>query len=342
MASTSDRGTFDFAHFDFAHFDFVSRALQKYSENPSAFLALNSGNEYFTDPSIDGLITYRTAGRYMIEFGGVCAAEGSRRALLARFLDFARAQRRTVVAIQLLRSDAELYAKCGFTVNQVGASYSLHLPEFTLSGSRFVKLRNKISRAMRSGLQLSEVAFAAHEEEIAEINRTWLRSKGSHVKEIDFLVGQCGGPAQRQRRLFLGRLDGAPVAYISYSPTYGSRAGWLHDLSRRAPDIPPGVMEAINLHAMGEFEREGAEWLHFGFTPFTGLSAEHELVTASRVTRRFILLLADHGSAVYPASSQLAYKQKWRPQLVLPEYLAFHGRASFGAIWQILRVTKSI
>ena len=39
---------------------------------------------------------------------------------------------------------------------------------------------------------------------------------------------------------------------------------------------------------------------------------------------------------------QLAYKEKWGPQLVLPEYLAFEGGASLRAVWHILRVTKSI
>ena len=52
--------------------------------------------------------------------------------------------------------------------------------------------------------------------------------------------------------------------------------------------------------------------------------------------------LARRGQAVYPARTQVAYKEKWAPKLILPEYLAFHGRARFGAIWQVLRVTNSI
>ncbi|WP_432095807.1 bifunctional lysylphosphatidylglycerol flippase/synthetase MprF [Streptomyces sp. bgisy100] len=322
--------------------DGVADALRESADNPSAFLALNAGNAYFTDPSSSGVVAYREAGRFLIQFGGVFAPEADRERLLGAFLGFARAARRKVVAVQLQRSDAELYARCGFTVNQVGSSYAVRLPDHTLRGSRFMKLRNKISKARRSGLEVTEVPYDGHRDEIAAIDREWLQAKGRHVKEIEFLVGECGGPAQRHRRLLLGRLDGAPIGYISYAPAHGSRPGWLHDLSRRRATAPPGVMEAINLHAMDTFRGEGAEWLHFGFTPFVGLSPEHEVPGASRMTTRFMRLMAERGDKVYPAASQLAYKEKWGPDLVLPEYLAFHGRAGLPAIWQILRVTKSV
>jgi lysylphosphatidylglycerol synthetase-like protein (DUF2156 family) len=323
-------------------YDSVLESLREHGENPSGFLALNTGNAYFTDPSADGFIAYRPAGRYLIQFGGAFAPEADRRRLVEAFLDFARSERRKVAAIQLQRADAELYADCGFTVNQVGSSYSVPLSGYTLRGSKFVKLRNKISRARRSGLEVAEVPFAECAEDIAGIDRAWLGGKGRHVKEIEFLVGECGGPVQDQRRLFVGRLDGAVVAYISYSPAFGSRPGWLHDLSRRLPSVPPGVMEAVNLSALEGFQREGAQWLHFGFTPFTGLAPEQEVAGASPTVGRFMRFLADHGEKVYPAAGQVAYKEKWDPRLVLPEYLAFHGKASFGAIWQILRVTKSV
>ncbi|MCS0638356.1 DUF2156 domain-containing protein [Streptomyces sp. LP05-1] len=328
----------------------VIAALRESADNPSAFLALNAGNAYFTDPAAPGssgsgspgLIAYREAGRFLIQFGGVFAPEADRERLLRAFLGFARTTRRKVVAVQLQRSDAELYARCGFTVNQVGSSYAVRLPGHSLRGTKFMKLRNKISKARRSGLEVTEVPYERHTGELASIDQEWLRSKGRHVKEIEFLVGECGGPAQPHRRLLLGRLAGEPIGYISYSPAYGSHPGWLHDLSRRRATAPPGVMEAINLHAMETFRDEGAEWLHFGFTPFTGLAPGHEVPGASPMTTRLMRLLAERGDKVYPAASQLAYKEKWAPELILPEYLAFHGRASLPAIWQILRVTKSI
>ncbi|WP_306317500.1 MULTISPECIES: bifunctional lysylphosphatidylglycerol flippase/synthetase MprF [unclassified Streptomyces] len=320
----------------------VRPAIEKYADNPSAFLALNSGNEAFCAPGGDGVVVYRRAGRYLVQFGGVFAPKEQRAELLREFKGFAAKERRRITAIQLQTTDVELYEAEGFVVNQVGASYAVRLPEFSLRGSKFVKLRNKIARARRSGLDVREVEFGEYAEQLGRIDENWLSSKGRHVKEIEFLVGQLGGAAQEYRRLFVGFLDGEPIAYISYSPSYGSSPGWLHDLSRRIAETPPGVMEALNSTAMDVFRAEGADWLHFGFTPFTGLDPGHEPPRHSPLTAKFMRLLAAHGESVYPARSQLAYKQKWAPDLTLPEYIGFAGSVRPGAIWQLLRVTNSI
>lgn len=317
-------------------------ALEQYADNPSAFLALNSGNEYFTSPDIDGFVCYRPQGRRWIQFGGPFTDTGSRRELESRFIAYAHANGRRIVGVQLQRSDAELFAELDLTVNQIGASYAVDLAGFSLRGKRFVRLRNKISRAMREGLEISEVDATQLADDIEHIDARWLRQKGRHAKELAFLIGEIGGPWQSLRKLFVGRIDGKPIGYISYAPVYGSRPGWLHDLSRRLPDCPPGVMEAINSHAIDHIRALGAPWLHFGFTPFTSLDDSCQLPTASRATTRIIRLIADHGDRVYPAKSQLEYKMKWYPTVVLPEYFAFDGGISPSSLWSVVRVTNIV
>ncbi|MFF0816697.1 bifunctional lysylphosphatidylglycerol flippase/synthetase MprF [Rhodococcus sp. NPDC003318] len=317
-------------------------AISRHADNPSAFLALNQGNELFTAPHLDGFIAYREVGRCWIQFGGPFAAADDRAALLQAFLDAAGRRRRRVLALQLQHDDATLYAERGMRVNQIGASYAVELSGMTLRGKRFVRLRNKISRATRAGLEIAEVDAAEHADRIEQIDRVWLRQKGRHVRELQFLVGEIGGPAQEHRRLFLGTVDGVPVGYVSYAPVHGSRPGWLHDLSRRVPDAPPGVMEAINFSACQRFREGGAEWLHFGFTPFTSLDPVHEMTTASAPITRIVGLLGEHGSFVYPSATQLEYKLKWYPEATLPEYMAYDGWFRPRLAWALLRVTNSI
>ncbi|WP_347178676.1 phosphatidylglycerol lysyltransferase domain-containing protein [Streptomyces iconiensis] len=131
------------------------------------------------------------------------------------------------------------------------------------------------------------------------------------------------------------------MGYISYSPVYGTRSGWMHDLSRRVPEGFPGVMEAVNATAISVFQDEGVGWLHFGFTPFTGLSEEYELPGHSPAFRWFMRYLWEHGEAVYPARTQLSYKEKWAPQVVLPEYAGFQGPADLGAFAHIFRAANA-
>lgn len=311
------------------------------SENPSAFLAMSQGTSAFTVPGLDGIIAYRRAGRYLVQFGGPFAAPDDYAPLLDRFVAHAHEQDLEVVGAQLQRADAEVYADRGFTVNQFGASWVVHLPDFTLRGTRFMRMRNKISRAYRAGLHVSEVSADQLSEAIEYIDGVWLRSKGEEARQLEFLVGQIGGPAQEHRRLFVGTIDSKPVGYISYSPVYGSRAGWMHDLSRRVPDDTPGLMEAINSHVIEILRAEGAQWLHFGFTPFTGLAQTNELPGHSPAFQWLMHFLWAEGAALYPAQTQLAYKQKWAPEAPIPEYVAFDGQASLSAFAHIFRACNA-
>jgi len=311
------------------------------SENASAFLALNSGNSIFTVPGTDGVIVYRRTGRWAVQLGGPFAAEEDYGTLLDAFRGHVRDEGLRLVGIQLQRADAERYARLGFTVNQVGASWAVSLAEFTLRGTKFMQLRNKISRALRNGLRIQEVDAGDVADSIATIDQAWLGSKGG-AQQLEFLVGQIGGEAQEHRRLFVGTIEGAPVAYISYSPVYGSRAGWMHDLSRRIPEGSPGLMEAINAHAIEVFRAEGVEWLHFGFTPFTGLDASHELDGHSPAFQWLMHALWAEGAALYPAQTQLSYKQKWAPDVLIPEYVAFDGpQASLPGFAHVFRACNA-
>lgn len=318
----------------------IASALQRYADNPSAFLSLNQGNEYFTAPGIDGFICYRQHGRRHLQFGGPFAADSDRAELQKKFLDHIHRDNRRVIGVQLQRADAQLLTEAGCVVNQVGASYALSLTDFSLRGKRFVKLRNKISRALRAGLEVAEVNADDYTDQITDIDSRWLRNKGKHVKKLSFLIGEIGGPWQKDRRLFVGHIDGHAVGYISYVPVYGSRPGWLHDLTRRLPDCPPGVTEAINIHAMTKFQEAGASWLHFGFTPFTSLDSSLEFATAGKACTKLIHLIANHGEHIYPAQTQLEYKLKWHPDTVLPEYFAFDGGISLRSLWSLVKATN--
>lgn len=324
--------------------EFALRAIQEYteSENPSAFLAVNEGNSYFTLPDRPGVVVYRTTSRRLVQFGGPFAPEESYSDLLEGFRVYAAECGLPIVAVQLQERDARIYAERGFTVNQIGASYAVRLAGFTLAGTRFMQLRNKISRALRNGLTVFEADYDDYAAAMRGVDAVWLPSKGEHARPLEYLVGQYGGEMQKHRRLFVGLIDGELAGYISYCPVYGSRAGWMHDLSRRRPGDSPGIMEAINKAAIDAFRAEGVDWLHFGFTPFTTLREDWKLTGHSPGFDWLMHLLWEHGEQVYPAKSQLAYKDKWAPDLVVPEYVAFQDRVSLTGFAHIFRAAGAL
>jgi lysylphosphatidylglycerol synthetase-like protein (DUF2156 family) len=312
-------------------------------DHPSGFLALSARNDRFGLPDRPGFIAYREAGKHLVAFGGVHAAAPDRAPLLDAFLALADARGRRVVAVQVRESQGDLFRSRGFTVNRFGASYGLSLAGWSLGGGRKVKLRNKVKRARAAGLRVVEVgrdlpSDAATFARLGEIGAAWLRAKKK--KEIDFMIGELGGPGDPDRRIFAAADDrGDLVAYVTYVPVWGARPGWLHDLSRRLPEAPAGAMELCNATAIDTLRAEGARFLHFGFTPF--LVDPDDAPGASPVVSWVIRMLGRFGSFVYPARSQVEYKTKWLPDVVEPELVAFRP-LSFRAIWDLLRVTRSI
>lgn len=326
------------------------RILASYAQHPSAWLAMNRETQRFFAPGIDGMLAFRPAGkRHLALVAGIHAPVAQRGALLDRFLAWAGSQHRRVFAVQMLGDDAELFAARGFLVNQIGASYGVTLSSFKLSGGRFIKLRNKISRAHRSGVEVAElnrdlVAGSDIAQSLDEIDKQWLKAK--RAKELQFLIGEVGDVRSLDagtHRVFVATLEGRVVAYILYTVSFGRYAGWMHDLTRRLPDAPAGVMEAINAFAIARFKAEGAGMLNLGFTPLTSLAQEYELPNASHpVTAWVFRKLARHGQAIYPAQDQLQYKLKWAPDVALPEYVAFERGATPGSLWQFLRLTGAV
>jgi lysylphosphatidylglycerol synthetase-like protein (DUF2156 family) len=322
--------------------------LRRYGTNPSSFLALNSGNAYFTEPGIDGFIAYRATRRWWLQFGGPVAAPGLRPDLLRAFFARAAGEGRRILAVQLLREDAELQMELGYHINQFGTSYSMPLADFTLRGQAFVKTRNMISRAVRDGLHVGELGqdindgeLPAIERQLTEIDTSWLRAKGRFTREIRFFVGERSGPYQHLRRMFLAWRGEELVSYVTYSPVMGERPGWLYDLTRRRPDGARGAIEMTFAFAAERMRDEDPRgWLHLGLTPFVGLDYAHELGSYHKGAAKVIRLLAEHGEHLYPAATQLAFKRKWRPEQEIPEYLAFSGRLRMSAIWRLMKVAN--
>jgi lysylphosphatidylglycerol synthetase-like protein (DUF2156 family) len=318
--------------------------LRAHADHPSAFLAYNDDVEHFTVDSLPGVIAYRRRGRTVFIFGGPFAPVEHRKALLTAFVERAMqivGRHGRLVAAQVRPADVDLFAALGWSVNQLGTTYGIDLARFTVQGKHLAKIRQNMARARREGVTVSEAPPHAHPPQLDEIDRAWLRDKGWHVKRMTFLVGEREGRGAPHRRLFVAERDGAPIGYISYSPAFGSRPGWLYDLTRRTPQASVGTIELINYTALQQFTAEGAEWLHLGLTPFAQL-APRQPSTASPLLTRMTALLASHGAAIYPARTQEAFKLKWAPHVVEPEFVAFRGGPRPASLWHLFKITNSI
>jgi lysylphosphatidylglycerol synthetase-like protein (DUF2156 family) len=248
-----------------------------------------------------------------------------------------------VLAVQVRADQTELFRARGFTVNQLGSTYGVRLPGFSCAGTRRMKVRQKVKQARMAGLRVLEVGVELPDDEatfarLEVVSAQWLHAKGK--KELDFMVGELGRPGDPHRRVFaVVDADDAMQGFITYVPSWGERPGYLHDLTRRLPESPVGAMELCNAEAIERLRTDGAEYLHFGFTPFAVGDSDDS--GDSRTLAWFVRQLWRRGAAIYPAQSQVAYKLKWAPEYVEPEYVAARP-LSLRAIFDLLLLTRSI
>lgn len=320
-------------------FDFEPGA---FVDHPSGFFALSPRNQRFIIDGLAGLIAYRERGHHLIAFGGVHAPAAAQGVLLDRFLHYAQSRRRRVMFVQVRAAQTAMFVQRGFTVNQFGTSYGLELRRFSLRGSARMQLRNKLSRARKAGLRIVEAGRDAPRDEaifreLRAVSSQWLHGKG---RELDFMIGEIGGPDETWRRIFMALDAGGAIAgFITYVPAWGETPGYLHDLTRRLPTAPPGTMELCNAEAIARMTAEGVRFLHFGFTPF--ITGGDEPSSASRIAAWAVRQLRRHASFIYPADSQAQYKLKWGPEIVEREYIAARP-LSPRAIIDLMLLTRSI
>lgn len=325
----------------------ISNYLDRHANHPSSFLAANKATQHFIVPGIEGFIPYRDEGKCLFQICGVIAAEQDREKLLRAFIEKSNQDGKALCCVQIRDDQIQLYEKCGFSVNQMGLSYTLDLRVFKTSGTPFVSMRNKIKRAQKAGVVVYELGkdiawTKSLQAELDTITQSWLSTKGNKPL-LEFMVGELEPETQSYRRIFGAFLDGKLIGFVSYVPSHGNFSGWMHDISRREKEVPPGVMELINITAIDRFKLENVAFLNFGLTPFCGIRPELDAAPSkSRFLSRLLELLERYGQVVYPAVSQVTYKKKWQPLQETPEYVGFYGGFKLGHLYRLMKITRSI
>ena len=308
--------------------------------HPSGFLACSRANRRFRQAGAAGFISYREQGRHRIAFGGVHSPPEEGVRLLRGFLEDVRGSSRRALFVQVPAHQVAMFEAHGATVNRLGSTFAVRLAGYTLKGTLKISLRNKIHRAERAGLRAAEMGRDAQRVRRCALKSIRSATRGCAAGKNELaMVGVSNITHDRYRRTFVA-LDpaGSAVAFITYVPAWGERAGYLHDLSTTT-GAPPGAMELINSFAMRRMQDECVGYLHFGFTPF--VMTGEEPASASRIMSRLSSFLYRHGSRVYPARSQADYKRKWGSDLVVPEYVAGFP-LSLSGVFALLRLTRAL
>jgi phosphatidylglycerol lysyltransferase len=229
----------------------------------------------FEPAGIDGLIAYGLAGRMAVILGDPIGPPRALPGLLAAFVEQCERLDRIPAVYQASGLGRALLLRAGFEVMRVGHEAVVDLASFDLAGARRRNLRQTVTRAQRGGVTVDwyGAGLPPGSSDLAEqlrgVDRAWRR-----WPPLGFTIG-CLAETDLSRVPIAVAHDPSrrAVAFATFAPT-GTDGGWVVDLIRRAPDGPPGALEACLVEGARNFRSAGATTLSLGLAPLAGLDVE--------------------------------------------------------------------
>lgn len=297
---------------------------------------LGEDKRVFSPPDSDGLVVYGLAGRTAVVLGDLIGPAESAPRVFGDFLARCRKLDRVPVVYQASTAGRATLVGAGFRVFKVGEEALIDLMTFDTTGPRRANLRHTITRCRKDGVifRWFPDGIPAEEsallDELEAIDATWRAKAGP---EMGFTISHFDRPTLAWQPISVAvSSTGHALAFTTFRET-GVDGGRVLDLMRRAPNGPPGAVEACIAEAAVAFRAAGARTLSLGLAPLTGLD------TSSPVFEERVLAIA--GKLVHPwydVDGLARFKNKFDPYWI-PRFGATRRRRDLiGFVISLLRI----
>jgi len=284
---------------------------------PEACLALSGDKALFFSDAGDAFIMYAIQGKSWIAYTDPVGAPEAFESLAWAFFEEAYDSAARPVFYEVTEQHLPLWIEIGFSLHKIGEEAVVSLPDFSLAGRSFKKMRAAHNKALKEGWSL-DVLQAPHDAaliaSLRNISDAWLGDKTGHEK--GFSVGRFDPDYLDRFPIALVRREGRVLAFANVMQT-GDGARVSVDLMRYLPEAASGMMEFLFVELMQHYRDLGAAEFSLGMAPLAGL----EVRKGARLWNRFGVLLFRHGGAFYNFEGLRAFKQKFHP-IWQPRYVA--------------------
>tara|TARA_R110002110_G_scaffold69766_18_gene188074 strand:- start:2808 stop:5492 length:2685 start_codon:yes stop_codon:yes gene_type:complete len=282
-------------------------ARQNYT---AASLALTGDKTLFFNDAEDAFIMYASQGKSRIAFSDPVGPAASIESLAWAFWEEAYDDSARPIFYEVGERYLALWIEMGFSLQKIGEEAVISLPEFSLAGGKFKKMRAAHNKALKDGFEFS-LHPAPHDpaflDELEAISKAWMGGKVG--REKGFSVGRFDADYLRHFPISVVRRNGRTLAFANVMrPGDGTRVSI--DLMRYLPEEASGMMEFLFIELLEHYRDEGALEFSLGMAPLAGLEARK----GARLWTRFGAILFRHGGAFYNFEGLRAFKQKFQPE----------------------------
>ncbi|KEO55031.1 bifunctional lysylphosphatidylglycerol flippase/synthetase MprF [Thioclava pacifica] len=293
-----------------------ARAIALSQNDPEACIALSGDKSLFFDDTGTAFIMYGVKGKSWVAYADPVGPKEAIEDLAWAFWDEAWEHAARPVLYEVSERYLSLWIEMGFSLQKIGEEAVVHLPDWSLAGGKFKKMRAAHNKALKEGLEFAILPPPHDDALIAElktISDAWLGDKVG--REKGFSVGRFDPAYLQNFPVAVVRREGRTLAFANVlAPGDGARVSI--DLMRYLPEEASGMMEFLFIELMEHYHDAGAREFSLGMAPLAGLEARR----GARLWNRFGAILFRHGSAFYNFEGLRAYKNKfdpeWRPRFV--------------------------
>lgn len=300
--------------------------VNRFGQNPMAYMALMTDKHYFFGEMVDGVIAYVLVNNIMVVCGDMICAKENAVTFLSEIRRFAYKNNWKMLFVDITEDLTQAYQDHDFGLIKIGEDACIRLSEFTLAGKARAKVRANINHAKKGGLIVKEYQPTkkrepAIERQINEISREWFKKKGA---ELGFMLGGLALENPMGRRYFYSEnADGQMQAFIIFVP-YDSGRGYMADVTRRRDGAPNGAMEIIFAESFMKMASEGVIWGNIGLCPLANMDKDDKSITT-----QLFQFIYENLNGVYGFKGLYQAKKKWAPTDWQPRYIAISPK-TFG------------
>jgi len=303
--------------------------------NTTAYQILNPGFRYWFDPAGDAVAGVVSTPSLWVVAGAPVALASRLADVAARLEADAKAAGARVCYVAAQERLERIHSdRPGSSLVHLGAEPCWDPAgwEGILAGT--ASLRAQVARSRNKQVEVTEERWAegAAGDAIGLVLREWLDARGLPplgFLTMPWLLGRMG-----DRRLFVARQGGTPVAFAILSPVPG-REGWLVEQVARRPSAPNGVGEQLVDAAFRRIAAEGARFASLGIVPLSRRVAGPD--AAPWWLRGAFAWGRAHGRRFYNFEGLDRFKAKLRPDEWQPVYAIFTAPApTIPLLWGML------
>lgn len=277
---------------------------------------LDTPCQFFSIPSVEGVIAYRIEANCAIVFGEPLSAPGDRTKLAEAFHHYCQEAGLNVVYVIVSKPFTKSIPSGCFI--QFGHKLILDPEDDPLkkTGSNAQLLRKKVKHASKAGLIVSEYfgGDPALEKEMEQIGHSWLQAR--HGPQIYIAHLSLFNNREGKRWFYAEHKNG--IAGFCILNEIKASSGWLLNNLIISRDAPSGTSELIIASALETLAKENCRFVEVGPVVATHI----EIGGLGTISSWFVRRIFSIFKKLYHLDGQAIFWEKFQPKKE-PSYLLF-------------------